>query len=29
MENPFYITGVIPEPFFCDRYLEMWIKKTY
>jgi len=22
MENPFYITGVIPEPYFCDREKE-------
>lgn len=22
MENPFYITGVIPEPYFCDRKKE-------
>lgn len=22
MENPFYITGIIPEPFFCDRQKE-------
>lgn len=29
MENPFYITGVIPEPFFCDRSKETdWVLKT-
>lgn len=22
MENPFYITGIIPEPYFCDREKE-------
>ena len=29
MENPFYITGVIPEPYFCDRGKETsWIIRT-
>lgn len=29
MENPFYITGIIPEPFFCDRDKEtQWIIRT-
>ena len=29
MDNPFYITGVIPEPFFCDRVKETeWIVRT-
>ena len=29
MENPFYITGIIPEPYFCDRDKETnWIVKT-
>ena len=22
MENPFYITGIIPETYFCDREKE-------
>ena len=29
MENPFYITGIIPEPYFCDREKEtMWMVRT-
>ena len=29
MENPFYITGVIPEPYFCDREKETaWMVRT-
>lgn len=29
MENPFYITGIIPEPFFCDREKETaWMLRT-
>ena len=29
MENPFYITGIIPEPYFCDRYKETtWMVQT-
>ena len=29
MENPFYITGIIPEPFFCDRDNETsWMVRT-
>ncbi len=29
MENPFFITGIIPEPYFCDRDKETaWIVKT-
>ena len=29
MENPFYITGIIPEPYFCDRGKEtMWFVST-
>lgn len=29
MENPFYITGIIPEPYFCDREKETeWIVRT-
>ena len=29
MENPFYITGIIHEPFFCDRENETeWFVKT-
>ena len=29
MENPFYITGIIPEPFFCDRERETtWMVRT-
>lgn len=29
MENPFYLTGIIPEPFFCDRKKETaWIVRT-
>ena len=29
MENPFYITGIIPEPYFCDREKETtWIIRT-
>ena len=29
MENPFYITGIIPEPYFCDREKEtMWFVRT-
>lgn len=29
MENPFYITGIIPEPYFCDRDKEtQWIMRT-
>lgn len=29
MENPFYITGIIPEPYFCDREKEtQWIIRT-
>lgn len=29
MENPFYITGIIPEPYFCDRDKEtMWFIRT-
>ena len=29
MENPFYITGKIPEPYFCDRDKETaWIVRT-
>jgi AAA+ ATPase superfamily predicted ATPase len=29
MENPFYITGIIPEPYFCDRDKEIaWMVRT-
>ena len=29
MENPFYITGIVPEPFFCDREKETaWMVRT-
>ena len=29
MENPFYITGIIPEPYFCDRDKETeWFIRT-
>ena len=29
MENPFYITGIIPEPYFCDRGKETkWLVST-
>ena len=29
MENPFYITGIIPEPYFCDREKETtWFVRT-
>ena len=29
MENPFYITGIIPEPYFCDREKEtVWMVRT-
>ena len=29
MENPFYITGIIPEPYFCDREEETtWMVQT-
>ena len=29
MENPFYITGIIPEPYFCDRDKETaWMVRT-
>lgn len=29
MENPFYISGVIPEEFFCDRdYETQWLVRT-
>ena len=29
MENPFYITGIIPEPYFCDREKEItWFIRT-
>ncbi|MBO4691380.1 MAG: ATPase [Bacteroidales bacterium] len=29
MENPFYITGIIPEPYFCDRDEETkWMVRT-
>ncbi|MBQ9671706.1 MAG: ATP-binding protein [Prevotella sp.] len=29
MENPFYITGIIPEPYFCDRVRETtWMVQT-
>lgn len=29
MENPFYITGIIPEPYFCDREKEtQWMVRT-
>ena len=29
MENPFYITGIIPEPYFCDREKETtWMLRT-
>lgn len=29
MENPFYITGIIPEPYFCDREKETaWMVQT-
>ncbi len=29
MENPFYITGIIPEPYFCDRGRETaWMVRT-
>ena len=29
MENPFYITGIIPELFFCDREHEtQWLVRT-
>ena len=29
MENPFYITGIIPETYFCDREKEtVWMVRT-
>ena len=29
MENPFYITGIIPQPYFCDRQKETaWMVRT-
>lgn len=29
MENPFYITGIVPESFFCDRKKETdWMVRT-
>ena len=29
MENPFYVTGIIPEPYFCDRGKETtWMVRT-
>lgn len=29
MKNPFYITGIIPEPYFCDREKEtLWMIRT-
>jgi AAA+ ATPase superfamily predicted ATPase len=29
MENPFYITGIIPTPYFCDREKEsLWMVRT-
>ena len=29
MENPFHITGIIPEPYFCDRKKETsWMVRT-
>lgn len=29
MDNPFYITGIIPEPYFCDREKEtLWMVRT-
>lgn len=29
MDNPFYITGIIPEPYFCDREKETsWMVRT-
>ena len=29
MDNPFYITGIIPEPYFCDRKKETsWMVRT-
>ena len=29
MENPFFITGIIPEPYFCDREKETtWMMRT-
>lgn len=29
MENPFYITGIIPEAYFCDREKEtLWMVRT-
>lgn len=29
MENPFYITGIVPDPFFCDRGKETsWMVRT-
>lgn len=29
MDNPFYITGIIPEPYFCDRKKETsWMMHT-
>ena len=29
MENPFYITGIIPDPYFCDREKETaWMVQT-
>ena len=29
MQNPFYITGIIPEPYFCDREKETsWMVRT-
>lgn len=29
MENPFFITGIIPEPYFCDRQKETaWMVRT-
>ena len=29
MENPFFITGIVPDPFFCDRGKETsWMVRT-
>ena len=29
MENPFFITGIVPEPYFCDREKETaWMVRT-
>ena len=29
MKNPFYITGIIPAPYFCDREEETsWMVRT-